>query len=135
MSQENVEIVRRLMDAFNRQEVEVVEDLWAIDGEWRPAYFGGGLLEGAVFRGTAELARFVEQQAETWDSVVSEPEEIRDLGDRVVAKVRLSAIGRSSGIPVERVTWNVFEVRGGRIATGRVYLTEHDALEAAGPAE
>ncbi len=46
MSRENVEIVRRLFDAFNRQDANSVSELWTLDAEWRPAYIGGGLLEG-----------------------------------------------------------------------------------------
>lgn len=56
----------------------------------------------------------------------------RDHGDWVVARVRLSATSRSSGIPVERVTWNAYELRDGKIASDRVFMTEQDALEAVG---
>jgi ketosteroid isomerase-like protein len=132
VSQENVELVRRVFAVFNRQEAKAVGELWTTDGEWRPAYIGGGLLEGAVFCGAAGLAEFIELQAETWESVVAEPAEIRDFGDWVLVEVRLSAVGRASGIPVERVTWNVFKLRDGKVATGRVFTTEHEALKAVG---
>jgi ketosteroid isomerase-like protein len=132
MSQENVVIVRRLFDAFNRQDGNAVRELWTADAEWRPAYIGGGLLEGAVFRGDEGMAAFVELQAETWESVVAEPADARDLGNTVLVEVRLSAVGRGSGVPVERVTWNVFELRDGRISKGRVYTNERQALEAVG---
>ena len=132
MSQQNVEIVRRIFDLFNRQQAGAVADLWTPDGEWRPAFLGGGLLEGAAFRGADGLAEFVDRQAETWVSSVAEPVEIRDLGDSVLVKVHLSAVGRASGIPVERETWNVFEFRDGKIATGRAYIDEPEALRAMG---
>jgi ketosteroid isomerase-like protein len=132
MSQENVEVVRRTFDRFNRQEAKAVAELWTADGEWRPAILGGGLLESAAFRGADGLAEFVDLQAETWKSSVAEPVEIRDLGDSVLVKVRLSAVGRASGIPVERETWNVYELRDGRIATGWAFTGEEEALRAAG---
>jgi ketosteroid isomerase-like protein len=132
MSQENVEIVRRLFDAFNGQDANAVGDLWTTDGEWWPAYIGGGLLEGAGFRGHEGLAEFIELQSETWESVVAEPVEMRDLGDQVLVKVHLWAVGRASGIPVERVTWNVFEFRDEKAAAGRVYTSKDEALEAVG---
>jgi len=135
MSQENVEVVRQLFDAFNRQDGNAMCDLWTVDAEWRPAYIGGGLLEGAAFRGHQGVIEFVELQSETWDSVVVEPVEMRDLGEQVLAEVRLRAVGRASGAPVERVTWNVFLLRDGRAATGRVYRRREEALKAVGLAE
>jgi ketosteroid isomerase-like protein len=135
MSQENVEIVRRLLDAFTRQDAQAVAALWMDDGEWRPAFVGGGLLEGAVFRGRDGAAKFVELQAETWESVAAVPVDVRDFGDTVLVEVHLSAVGRGSGVPVERVTWNVFELRDGRAAAGTVYTSKEEALQAVGLAE
>src|SRR5947209_1932616 len=113
MSQEGVELVRLLFDVFNRREADAVAELWTTDGEWQPAYLGGGLLEGAVFRGPDGMAEFIKLQVDTWESFLAEPTEIRDLEDAVLVEVHLSAVGRVSGIPVERVTWNVFGMRDG----------------------
>jgi ketosteroid isomerase-like protein len=135
MSPQNVEIIRRLFDGFNRRDAGAMADLWTADGEWSPAYIGGGLLEGAVFRGHEGLAEFIALQSETWESVVAEPLEIQDLGDKVLVEVRLSVVGRASGIAVERVTWNVFEIRDGKAAAGRVYVSKDEALEAAATAQ
>jgi ketosteroid isomerase-like protein len=135
MSEGNVEVVRRLLEAFNLKDVQVVAGLWTADCEWRPAYIGGGLLEGAVFRGREGVVDFVELQSETWESVVAEPVEMRDLGDTVLVQMHLSAVGRGSGVPVERVTWNVFELLDGKATTGTVYTTREQALKAVGPAE
>jgi ketosteroid isomerase-like protein len=132
MSQENVDIVRRLFEVFNRREPHRAAEIWAPDAELWPAYFGGGLLEGAVFRGHSALAEFIEVQSETWDSVVAEPVAIHDVGDRALVEVHLSAVGRASGIPVDRVTWNVLRFRGGKVASLRVYTGKDEALKALG---
>ena len=132
MSQQNLEVVRRINDAFNRQDGAAVRERWTSDGEWRPAYFGGGLLEGTVFRGIDRIVEFVELQRETWERAGLETLETRAEEDWVLVKVRLSATGRASGIPAERVTWNVYELRDGKIATGRAYTTESEALTAVG---
>jgi ketosteroid isomerase-like protein len=132
MSRENVEVVRQLFAAFNRQDSNAVRDLWTVDAEWRPAYIGGGLLEGAAFCGHEGVIEFVELRSETWESVIVEPVDMRDLGDRVLAEVRLRAVGRTSGVPVERVTWNVFELLDGKAATGTVYTSKEQALKAVG---
>lgn len=135
MSQENVEVVRQLFSAFNRRDSDAVCNLWTADAEWHPAYIGGGLLEGATFRGHQGQIEFVELQSETWETLAAEPVEVRDLGEHVLAEVCLQAVGRASGTPVERVTWNVYEFRDGKVATGRVYETEDEALRAIGREE
>ena len=132
MSQENVEIVRRLYTAFNQLDTESFRNVWADDAEWRPALIGGGLLEGEVYRGLDDVAEFLKVQEETWESVTADPLAIRDLGENVLAEVRLRAVGRGSGVPVERITWTVFEIREDKIVAGRVYTVREEALEAVG---
>jgi ketosteroid isomerase-like protein len=109
-----------------------VLELFSGDAEWRPAFIGGGLVEGSVYRGHEGVAEFVEMQAETWASVAAHPVEIREVDDRVLVEVQLNAIGRASGVAVNRRTWNVFEMRGGEVASGRAFATRAEALEAAG---
>ena len=58
----------------------------------------------------------------TWD----------DLGDTVLVEVHLSAIGRGSGVPVDVVNWNVFEVLDGRLTSGTAYTSNEKALKAVG---
>src|SRR4051812_48296803 len=120
-----------MFDAFNAQDGDSVLELWAADAEWRPAFIGGGLVENVVYRGHDGILEFVRMQADTWESVRAEPVELRDLGDVVLVQVHLTAVGRESGAPVDRGTWNVFEFREGQAVTGRVYLTEEDAVAAA----
>jgi ketosteroid isomerase-like protein len=127
-----VEIVGRFFDVFNRMEAHRAADVWTPDAELWPAYIGGGLLEGAVFRGHTELAEFIELQSETWESVVAKPVEIRAVRDHALVEVHLSAVGRVSGIPVDRVTWNVFHIRDGKVASLRVYIGKDEALKAVG---
>lgn len=73
MSHDNVEVVRRLYKAFNQRDVEAASHLWAAVGEWRPAFTGGGLVEGAIFRGHEGVSEFLEQQAASWERMVAEP--------------------------------------------------------------
>ncbi|HTQ67472.1 MAG TPA: nuclear transport factor 2 family protein [Solirubrobacteraceae bacterium] len=131
MSQE-IEVVRALFEAFNRQDASAVAELWTPGGDWRPAFIGGGQLEGAVFRGPEGMAKFVEVQSETWESVRAEPVKLRALGDNVLVEVHLSAVGRGSGVPVDVITWNVFAVLDGKLISGAAYTSEETALEAVG---
>jgi ketosteroid isomerase-like protein len=128
-----VELVRRLYQSFN--EGTMALDLWHTDAELRPALIGGGLLEGAIYRGHEGVSEFVAMQAETWESVIAEPVDIRDLGTYLLVETRLQAVGRASGIELSDVTWNVFEVRNGKVANWRVFTEQRQALEAVGLSE
>jgi hypothetical protein len=53
MSQENGELVPRLVAAFNARDPDAASAVLREDAEWRPAFTGGGAVEGAVFGGSA----------------------------------------------------------------------------------
>jgi len=128
-----VELVRRPYQAFSEGTADL--DLWHTDAELRPALIGGGLLEGAIYRGHEGVSEFVAMQAETWESVIAEPVEIRDLGRYVLVETRLQAVGRASGIELSDVTWNTFEIHDGKVANWRVFTEKQQALEAVGLSE
>jgi ketosteroid isomerase-like protein len=133
MSKENVELIRRLYQAFSERETRL--DFWHPDAELRPALLGGGLVEGAVYRGHEGVSEFIAMQAETWASMTAEPVEIRHLGTFLLVETRLRGVGRASGIELSDVTWNIFEVRGGKVATWRVFTDKQQALESLGLSE
>jgi ketosteroid isomerase-like protein len=133
MSQENVELVRRLYQEFNEGTMDL--SLWHKDAVLRPALFGGGLVEGSIYRGHEGVSEFVAMQAETWQSATAEAVEIRDQGTHVLVETRLQAVGRSSGIELSDVTWNMFEIRDGKVAKWRVFTDKQRALEAAALSE
>jgi ketosteroid isomerase-like protein len=135
MSQENAEIVRRVLHAFSEGDAEGALEHMATDIEWRPALLGGGLLEGAVYRGHAGMREFFRVQAETWETVKALPRATHDHGNLVFVEVELQAVGRASGAAVNERTWNVIEVRDGKVTWGRVFVNKAEALEAAGLSE
>jgi ketosteroid isomerase-like protein len=53
MSQQNVEIVERLNDAYNRRDVDDLAELVTEDFEWTTT--NAGLFEGGSFRGRAGI--------------------------------------------------------------------------------
>jgi ketosteroid isomerase-like protein len=132
VSRDNVELVRNVLLAFSRKDLDAALESWGEDAEWRPAVLGGGLLEGSVYRGHEGVREFFRVQDETWDSITATPLAARDIGDRVMVEVQLNAKGRVSGAKVDRKTWNVFTIREGKIAAGRVFTSEVEASKAAG---
>jgi hypothetical protein len=55
----------------------------------------------------------------------------RDLGERVVSRIRAEGRGTGVGIALERDFWHVAEVHDGRLRTSAFFRTEQEALEAA----
>ena len=54
MSQENVEVTRKAVDAWNRRDPDLWRSYATPDIEWTPA--GPAAVEGIVFSGTADTA-------------------------------------------------------------------------------
>jgi ketosteroid isomerase-like protein len=134
VSQENVEIVRRGFDAFNR--LGQVGDLAALIDEF---YDADVVWEGAddapdrgPFRGRDEVLAHVRSWSETLDAFRSEPEEIVDAGEKVVVVQYSHGILKGSNAEVGVRFASVWEVRGGRIVSVKQYQHRAEALKAVG---
>jgi hypothetical protein len=154
MSEENVEIVRRFNEPYDGEDIipviraglqrlgpdprpEEVLALWADDPGWRHAHpeleldlMATGPL-GVKARGAAEVGRWWTEWSEAWESYVYRMVEYRDLGDWVLAPTEVRAQG-AGGIPVEMRVFQLFGVRDGKVCALRAFLSERDALAAAG---
>ncbi len=96
MSQENVEIVRRTVEAILRGDWEQAAHLLDPDAEGHGTV--GGLSEGEVLRGVTQLRHSFEQEdAEAWDERRLKAEEFIDAGHRVVVLVREFRRGGAAG--------------------------------------
>ena len=83
------------------------------------------------------LAFFMAQSRETWEGWPTyEPKELIDAGDFVVARIRTSARGKSSGVEVDALVWNVWTFRDGQPIVFKYFGEDRAAaLEAAGLSE
>ena len=129
MSQENVERLREVYQAFNASK-QVDGDALTPDVEFiQPDDIGGG--EG-VYHGREGFMRGVRELTETFADFHVEAEELFDLGQRVVALVRLRGRGRGSGVPIDAPFAHVVTFRGEQIAHFKAYEHRDEALEAVG---
>jgi ketosteroid isomerase-like protein len=133
VSQENVELVRRLNECWSRQDWEGVAELCAPDIEQHGTV--GGIDEGRVLVGASEIRRDYENVDATWDEHWIEPQEFIDAGDRVVVLLREFQRGKKSGIELEIDTALVVDVCDGRVTRVQGYMDRAAALEAAGLSE
>ena len=133
MSEENVEVVRRSVDAVNRRDVEEVLSLTDPDGELQSAIIGGA--EGRAYRGHEGFRKWLADTTQSFEELHTELTEYRDAGDRVVAFGRIRARGRESGVELDSETGWVFTIRRGKVVRAEGFLSRAQALEAAGLSE
>jgi ketosteroid isomerase-like protein len=129
MSQENVEIVRRAIVAYNRRDFEAMGALNHPDVELDWSASRG--LQAGVYKGWGEVMRMYQTFLETFQDVVIEPDRFIESGDSVVVPNSAQIRGRD-GIETVARSALVFEVRSGRLARICLYQETSEALEAAG---
>jgi ketosteroid isomerase-like protein len=129
MSQENVEIVRSALDAYNRGDLEAAMKHAAPDCEldWSRSI---GPQRG-VYR-LDQLPQF--NLTETFESVRTEPEEFIDAGEHVITPLIGYVRGRD-GIEVTARFSYLWTFREGTVVRVTLYQERQEALEAAGLSE
>ena len=128
MSQENVEIVRAAIDAFNRGDVDGAFKDAAPDFEYDQTRAVG--LDGGVFN-LEQFQSLLATFTDSWESFTIGADELIDGGEDVVMPFTNVARGRD-GIEVQaRGVW-VWTIRDGSIVRACLYQKLQEALEAAG---
>jgi ketosteroid isomerase-like protein len=134
MSQENVKIVRRAYEAFNRAGLDALLEHFHPDLEY-DVTAGIGPYAG-MYYGRAAVRNFLADYLESWEYMRMEPEDFIEVGeDQVVVPLRLHMRGKGSGVEVEAQTTNVWTMRDGQAVRMAVYNDKAEALAAAGLSE
>ena len=128
MSEENVEAVRRSIDAFNRGDRTTWLALRDRDCEIVPI---GDWPGASAIRGREAGWDFYLDAAQTLEGRVS-AELVDAGGHKVLAHQRPEARGRASGADVEVNYWIVITFREGKILRDEWFTDRAEALEAAG---
>jgi ketosteroid isomerase-like protein len=132
MSQENIEIVRRIYDEglIDRDPEKWLLELATPDVEYvNPQY----AVEPGVRRGPAEVVRAMRGFAEVWENSRHELHELFDCGDSVVAAVSWYTRSRGSESELVQEEAHTWGLRGGKITRFEWGKDLGTALEAAGP--
>jgi ketosteroid isomerase-like protein len=130
MTQENVEIVRTVLGAWNRDEQERILDLLdpeiVFDASRRK-------VNPRTYVGIEGMRLMLADRDEVWDEFRTEPREFVAAGERVVVIGDWIGKGKGSGIEVRQPTAHVFTLDAGRIVRWELgYSDRGTALEAAG---
>jgi ketosteroid isomerase-like protein len=154
MPDENIKVVRAFNDPYEGEDVmpairaavarfgpdpdpAVVLRWWADDPGWRHAHVElewdttsiPGL--GTKVRGPAEISLWWRDWTEAWERYVYRTAEYRDLDRAVFTKTSVEAEA-AGGLPVRMTVFQLWRVREGKVASCRVFMSEGEALEAAG---
>ena len=137
MSQENVEVVRRFVEALPRAQAS---------GDWQPVFAEVALdveivdldisLDTERFRGHDSVRKWIGVWMESWESWTLEDVQVRPVGeDRAIGLFLVHAKGKGSGIELSRRDALVCTLRAGKIESGTYYNDQQLALEAVGLSE
>ena len=132
MSQENVENVRRGIDAWNRGDLDEWLGGFAPEAELHTTRW---FADQGVYRGRAGLQRYWVEIREDIEEISLSILDLRAIGDRVLFAVTGGGRGKRSKVPVARPIWFVTTLRDGLAVRVETYVDPTEALEAAGLSE
>jgi ketosteroid isomerase-like protein len=130
MSEENVEVLRRLYSVVEPRGIEGLLEFATDDVVWisDPGFPGGGTSSGK------EDVRAWLSKLWIYDEVEVDVEEIVDLGDRALGITRFHG-APADGPPVDWAWCHLMTFRDGLISQAESFLDRSSALEAAGVSE
>lgn len=134
MSRHDVEVVRRLFEAFaqggfrDARDVLDPQIVFARNMSEVPPGPGGA----GVWQGIEQMWQAILDWLHHWDEVRHEAEQFIDVGDCILVLTRQTARGKLSGVPVVTELADIFTLREGRIVRWEIYWDRAEAMSAAG---
>jgi ketosteroid isomerase-like protein len=127
MSEQNVEVVRRMYEAYVSGDVEGALACCHPDVE---ADFSVRV-DGGVSRGREALNETVMLWVSSWDLYEEEIDEIREFGERVCIAATQRGRAKGSGLELANRFGSLYEVTDGLITRIEMFKTPAEAFEAA----
>jgi ketosteroid isomerase-like protein len=121
-------VVRDIIDALNRADVEGVLDRIHPDFEWKP--LEGSPAAGAC-QGHAQVRRYVQDWLDTIDALHLDLQDPIEMGNIVIVEINGHGRGRTSGVELSNHFWQVWTLDGGTPLRMYEYRTREEALRAA----
>lgn len=132
MSQENLEIVGRVLRRYSEQDIDgMLEDLHS---DVEIDYSASNAHDASVYRGHAACRAFVQGRFDDFEARNFDIGELVDAPpDAVIAVGRMRGRGRASGVPVEAASVTLWTLRAGKVSQVKLYQTKAEALAAVSP--
>jgi ketosteroid isomerase-like protein len=140
MSQENAELVRRLLEMFKARDHEAVFAFYASDIEWDarslPAFGMPDELQD-MYRGHDGVRTYWRRWLQAWTGLEFDVQDVLDAGDDVLVLIHNQRqLGRRSGVPIELPPYGLqFTVRDGLVTRWKAHPDHESALAAVGLSE
>ena len=132
MESENIALVREMFEDWNARR-PMGPELLDPDVEWDVRNHPVPEIRG-VYRGRLEVRQFWTEWLPAWEEITADVHWIRAAGDRVVAWISQTMVGKESGITLDfTYAWDIF-VRDGKFTRVAYIVEEADALAAIGAA-
>ncbi len=130
MADRLIEISERLYDAFDRDDAETVlahldPDLVVLDPD----------RTGRTYRGYEGFRELVDEWLESWDEYSIEVTELTRSGERVLADLVQSGVGKGSGIEFNEPLFQVLTFAADKVVRFEIYNERADAERAAALAD
>jgi ketosteroid isomerase-like protein len=126
---QNVEVVRRAHEAFNRSGLDAFLEHLHPDAEYDITAAIGPY--AGTYYGRSAIRNFLRDYFDSWEYVQLESEDFLDVGeDHVVFLLHMHMRGKGSGIEIDARPTNVWTVRAGEAVRIAVYNGRDEALEA-----
>jgi ketosteroid isomerase-like protein len=138
MSEENVELIRSVTEAWQRGDQESTLEHVAEDVEWDATHVSDVIPDIAgIYHGHEGVRTYWRRWLSAWRDLQFEIQDLMDAGDDVVMLVHNQRQwGRHSGIQFEVPPYAaVYTVHDGVITRVRWFMDQGEALEAAGLSE
>ena len=130
MSQENVEVAKMAYEAFARGGLDRFLDHFSDDVDYRAGE--GAPDDRGPIHGKDAVRAWLQDWIDMFDGFRMELVELIDAGeDTLVAVERYGGRAKLSGVETDSTLWAVLDIRDGKIARGREYMSREQALEAA----
>ena len=133
MSEENLQMVRRSYEAFNRGDLDgMVADLAP---EFEYVTTGAVPGTGDMYRGPDGMKRFTEALWGEFDDANVEVNELIEAGDQVLVSLTMRGRGKQSGVETSWDIWQLWTAKDGKGIRGQAFTNKAEALKAAGLSE
>jgi ketosteroid isomerase-like protein len=127
MSQENVAVVREMLERFLRNDFEAALSAFDPEVEWD----GTNLPDGTVSRGLEAVVDHITRWAGTWEDWDLELEEVMDAGGDQVIAFTYERGRTKTGIELDEHHSELYRLRDGKIVYRKGFSDADEALEAA----
>lgn len=129
MKKSNAQLATEMTAAYAAGDTETLASM--IDPEIE-VHGEAGLINAGDFTGLEGFLRWTGAWEEAWDDTRYELVQMSEIGDEhVVAAVRVTAVGKGSGVPIKDVYGYLWEIRGGKATRFHTYLEHETALRRA----